>query len=80
MRIGPKSLSPLVLPALVALGLASGAALANAIQGPSSSQSPYLERTMNGVVTKAILTVGDSVNAKPDGSAYRMVGITCGAT
>jgi hypothetical protein len=46
--------------------------------GPSSSQSPYVLREEPGVVTRSILTVGDSVNAKPDGTAYRMVGIPDG--
>jgi hypothetical protein len=46
--------------------------------GPSSSQSPYVLRAELGVVTKSILTVGDSVNLKPDGTPYRMVGIPDG--
>jgi hypothetical protein len=46
--------------------------------GPSSSQSPYLVGAQAGVVTKSILTVGDSVNLKPDGTPYRMVGIPDG--
>jgi Alkaline phosphatase PhoX len=46
--------------------------------GPSSSQSPYLVPTKAGVVTKSLLTVGDSVTTKPDGTPYRMVGIPDG--
>src|SRR5258705_3632683 len=47
--------------------------------GPSSSQPPYVLRSVPGVVTKSILTVGDSVNLKPDGvTPYRMVGIPDG--
>jgi hypothetical protein len=46
--------------------------------GPSSSQSPYVLRAQPGVVTTSILTVGDSVNAKPDGTPYQMVGIPDG--
>jgi hypothetical protein len=42
--------------------------------GASSSESPYLVRSQNGVVTKAILTVGDT----PTGSTERMVGIPDG--
>ena len=57
--------------AVVAL-VATVAALANAITGPSSSQSPYLVRSQPGVVTKAILTAGDAV------AGYRMVGIPDG--
>ena len=54
-------------------------AMANAVTGPSSSQSPYLVRTRPGVVTLSILTVGDSVNPKADGiTPYRMVGIPDG--
>jgi hypothetical protein len=70
---------------ILALGvLAAGATAAIAIAapgaetGPSSSKSPYLIRTQPGIVTKSILTVGDSVNAKPDGTPYRMVGIPDG--
>jgi hypothetical protein len=55
-----------------AAALAATAALGNAITGPSSSQSPYVVRSQPGVVTKAILTVGDSVGG------YRMVGIPDG--
>lgn len=56
-----------------------GTVLANSIIGPNSSQSPYVLRSQPGVVTKAILTVGDSVNLKPDGvTPYRMVGIPDG--
>lgn len=35
---------------------------------------PYVVRTRAGVVVRALLTVGDSVNAKPDGTPYAMVG------
>lgn len=53
--------------------------MANHITGPSSSESPYLIRTQPGVVTMSVLTVGDSVNNKPDGvTPYRMVGIPDG--
>jgi hypothetical protein len=45
---------------------------AHAIKGPSSSASPYVLRAEPGVVTKSILTVGDSVNG------YRLVGIPDG--
>src|SRR5215813_4861588 len=49
------------------------------ITGPSSSQAPYLVRTASGVVSISILTVGDSVNLKPDGvTPYRMCGIPDG--
>jgi hypothetical protein len=67
----------LIAAILIAIA-AGGAVSANTITGPSSSQSPYIVRSTPGVVTKAILTVGDSVNAKPDGSPYRMVGIPDG--
>jgi Alkaline phosphatase PhoX len=47
--------------------------------GPSSSQPPYVLRSQPGIVTRSILTVGDSVNTKPDGvTPYRMVGIPDG--
>ena len=45
----------------------------------SSSQSPYVVPTRNGVFTRSIMTVGDAVNYKPDGvTPYRMVGIPDG--
>ncbi|MEW6306962.1 MAG: immunoglobulin domain-containing protein [Verrucomicrobiota bacterium] len=44
-------------------------------QGPSSSQSPQIEALADGVTFSAILTVGDSVNNKPDNvTPYRFVG------
>jgi hypothetical protein len=67
--------------ALAALAAATGPAVATpgGASGPSSSASPYLVRSQPGVVLKSILTVGDSVNAKPDGvTPYRMVGIPDG--
>ncbi len=66
---------------LAAAALAApAAALAapGAETGPSSSESPYVVRSQPGVVTKSILTVGDSVNLKPDGTPYRLVGIPDG--
>ena len=62
--------------ALGGLALGSTAAIALAAPGtetgPSSSQAPYLVRTQPGIVTKSILTTGDSVGG------YRMVGIPDG--
>ncbi len=49
-----------------------------ALTGPSSSESPYILPVADGVVTKSILTVGDSVNNNPDGTPYRLVGIPDG--
>jgi hypothetical protein len=46
--------------------------------GPSSSQSPYLTPSAPGVSLTSLLTVGDSVNNKADGSPYRMVGLPDG--
>ncbi len=46
--------------------------------GVHSSSGPYLLPVAPGVQTRAILTVGDSPNAKPDGTPYRMVGIPDG--
>ena len=54
--------------------LLTTSALAADIQGPSSSDPPYLTRTTPGVVVKSVLTVGDT----PTGSTYRMVGIPDG--
>jgi len=60
-----------------AIGVDTGA-MAQVTTGPSSSQSPYVVPLANGVRTHSILTVGDSVNNKPDGTPYRMVGIPDG--
>jgi hypothetical protein len=46
--------------------------------GPSSSATPYITPTAAGWSVTSLLTVGDSVNNKPDGTAYRMVGIPDG--
>jgi len=53
---------------------APSAALAQ-VQGPSSSQSPYILPVAPGVTTVSILTVGDSPDSDPN---YRMVGIPDG--
>lgn len=66
------------LAAFVAATLAVAAAHAETYTGPSSSQSPYLVPTQPGVTATSLLTVGDSVNAKPDGTPYRMVGLPDG--
>lgn len=66
-------------PVIAALCCGITGALAHDITGPSSSQSPYVLRAQPGVVTKSVLTVGDSVNPKPDGmTPYRMVGLPDG--
>ena len=66
----------LVVVSLLISGIASSA---KNISGPSSSATPYIVRSVPGVVTKSILTVGDSVNLKPDGiTPYRLVGIPDG--
>jgi hypothetical protein len=63
------------------LAVGATAAIAQAAPGtetgPSSSQSPYLVRTQPEIVTKSILTTGDSVS-KAGGGTYRMVGIPDG--
>jgi hypothetical protein len=65
--------------AVLTVAVAAGTLLANTITGPSSSQSPYVLGSQNGVVVKSILTAGDSVNFKPDGvTPYRMVGLADG--
>jgi len=51
----------------------------NDITGPSSSQSPYVLGSLPGINTVSLITVGDSVNLKPDGvTPYRAVGIMDG--
>ena len=78
MQFSRKAVSSIVLAIVVLFGTV-GAVATNSITGPSSSQSPYILSSQPGVVTKSILTVGDSVNLKPDGvTPYRMVGIPDG--
>jgi hypothetical protein len=78
MQFRKKAVTSILLVAVLALTIV-GTVLANSVIGPSSSQSPYLLRSQPGVITQAILTVGDSVNLKLDGlTAYRMVGIPDG--
>jgi hypothetical protein len=49
------------------------------IGGAHSSDGPYIVPVAAGVMTRAIFTVGDSANLKPDGvTPYRMVGIPDG--
>ncbi len=48
------------------------------LPGVTSSQASYLVPVAEGVQVRALLTVGDSSNLKPDGTPYRMVGIPDG--
>lgn len=64
--------------ALTAVAVVAGATLAVAATGPSSTDTPYLVPVEPGVTFTSILTVGDSVNRRPDGGPYRMVGIPDG--
>jgi len=59
----------------VFITFAFAASVVAQIQGPSSSQSPYLiPAPSSGVQIISIFTTGDSVNTAPDGTNYRMVG------
>jgi len=58
--------------AATAVGVPPASALPSLIQGPSSSQTPYLVRLTPEVVTKSVLTTGDAVGG------YRMAGIPDG--
>ncbi|HEY3493425.1 MAG TPA: hypothetical protein VGK73_02015 [Polyangiaceae bacterium] len=49
-----------------------------ACSGFSTTAPAYVVPVAAGVVTVPLLTVGESVNDKPDGSPYRMVGIPDG--
>lgn len=61
------------------IGLTVFAAASQAqFRGPSSSQDAYLLPAAPGVRTVSILTVGDFVNLKPDGTPYYFVGIPDG--
>ncbi|MFN0067740.1 MAG: hypothetical protein ACKVYV_08910, partial [Limisphaerales bacterium] len=66
-----RSLTPLAL-------LAAGAAVQAQHIGPSTTTAPYVLPSQPWLETTSILSVGDSVNNKPDGTPYRMVGIPDG--
>lgn len=62
-----------------ALAGAAMGAFAGGYTGPSSSATPYVVNVPQRVDVLSVLTVGDSVNTKPDGlTAYRMAGIPDG--
>ena len=65
-----------VLAALIGAAISTGAFAQTT--GPSSSASPYVVPTAAGWSVTSLITVGDSVNNKPDGTPYRMVGIPDG--
>jgi hypothetical protein len=70
-----------LIAASVSLALAGMAApaLGDTIKGPSSSATPYVVNVPGSVDVFSLLTVGDSVNDKPDSTTpYRMVGIPDG--
>ncbi len=48
------------------------------LPGVGSSRPSFLLPTASGVQSRAILTVGDTSNLKPDGTPYRMVGLPDG--
>jgi Bacterial protein of unknown function (DUF839) len=60
-----------LLGATIVAGVAATVALAQT--GPSSSEAPYVVRSQPGVVTKSVISVGDSA-----ANGYRMVGIPDG--
>ncbi|MFZ0158669.1 MAG: hypothetical protein WAL50_06530 [Kineosporiaceae bacterium] len=65
------------LPGLAGVGGAA-ADTPKSSTGPSTSTSPYLVPSAPGVSVTSVLTVGDAVGNKPDGTPYRMVGIPDG--
>ena len=69
-----KKMSYIFVPAILATMVNTGLAAT----GPSSSHDPYLTPRMSGVDFTSILTVGDSVNDKSDGTPYVMVGLADG--
>ncbi|MEJ7616073.1 MAG: alkaline phosphatase PhoX [Pyrinomonadaceae bacterium] len=73
-----KLIGALALTAAAISGLTQLSSAQSSGAGPSSSQPPYVVPTISGVLTRSILTVGDAVNNKPDGTPYRMVGIPDG--
>lgn len=63
-----------VLMSLWALGAAEAEAPPTPAIGPSTQTPPYILRVVPDVSVTSILTVGDAVGVKPDGSPWRMAG------
>ncbi|MFN8569619.1 MAG: DUF839 domain-containing protein [Kouleothrix sp.] len=74
----PKRLGLALAAGLAALAIGTAAATPSGAIGPSTATTPYIVASQPGVVLKSVLTVGDSVNAKPNGEPYRLVGIPDG--
>jgi len=64
-----------VLIALPSIALAENS---TRITGPSTRTAPYLEPLAAGVSVTSLLTAGDPIGQKPDGSPWRMVGVPDG--
>jgi hypothetical protein len=67
-----RTIAIMAVVAAVLFGAMSASAVAGAEQGPSSAQPPYLIRLAPGIVTKSVITTGDSAGG------YRMAGIPDG--
>jgi hypothetical protein len=78
MKPGNNKLTHALLMVVVLAIALVGTVYARSVIGPSSSKAPYLISDNQRVDIKSILTTGDSVNMKADGSPYRMVGIPDG--
>ena len=77
MKVNARRAAALVA-GVAALGATAAAtALGNAQTGPTSSASPYVLRSQPGVVTRSLLTVGDTV-PRAGGGSYHMVGLPDG--
>src|SRR5262245_54404897 len=61
-----------VIGLMTCLGAGAAAQGPGAVEGPTSSQTPFLVRETPGIVTTSLLTTGDSVGG------YRMAGIPDG--
>src|SRR5262245_60625408 len=70
MRKTTRAISVIAL--MTCLGAGAAAQGPGAVEGPTSSQTPFLVREVPGIVTTSILTTGDSV------AGYRMAGIPDG--
>ena len=77
MRTNRKRAAGLAAGLAALCALVASTAFGNAKTGPDSSAGPYVVRSQPGVVTKSILTVGDTV-PKAGGGTYRMVGLPDG--
>ena len=69
---------PFLFALCAVIGLDGPVVADDGAHGPSTTTAPYLRSLDAGVSLVSILTVGDAIGQKPDGSPWRMVGFPDG--